>query len=79
MSETLTVTGVPQRISRSQVRDWLAQLGIETTGLRRLEMNRDGIVAEVVALDSEGRPFAVGYGDDARVATHVVTIKIGDE
>lgn len=70
----ITVEGVPESITREQMVEWLASIGIDASHVRLLRVATDGIVVESYALDPSGRRFAMGD----EVATHKVSIRIVD-
>lgn len=74
----LTVTvEAPTSVTRSQLREWMAQLGFNTKGLRSLRVERDGITAEFLAVDPDGNFFAVGNATQS--AAHTLMIPIVED
>lgn len=69
---------IPQKLTRSQVREWLDGIGVSTKGLVRLTVERGGISFEVHALDETGAIYAVGT-TEPRAATHTITIPIVED
>ncbi|HSH58634.1 MAG TPA: hypothetical protein VK988_03130, partial [Acidimicrobiales bacterium] len=62
----------PDRITRQQLLDWVAQLGFDGSTLRSLWVDRGEVAAEVYTLDANGRKFS----RNGEPATHMVTIRI---
>jgi hypothetical protein len=77
----VTVTGIPESISRTALVEWLANVGIDASLVtpEGLRVERGAITAEVYALDESGQKYTIGRGDEVRVATHRVCIVITDE
>lgn len=69
----------PSSVSRLQVVEWLASIGISADTIRAVHVERDGITVESYATDADGRRFAIGVGDEARSAVHAVVIPITEE
>ena len=75
---TLEIEGVPASVTRQQVVDLLATLGIDANRIPRwsgVHIGIDAIRCTVLALDSDGRPFA---DDEGNVATHELMIPVED-
>lgn len=72
----MTIDAVPDSIPLSTLTGWLASMGLDASHLRTLRVGRSlsgmAVIAEVFALDSDGRRFVV----DEEVATHEVVIPI---
>lgn len=73
----LTVTGVPETITRSRLVDWLASVGLEASLVRELTVGRRGITAVVYATNEHGARYVAPNGTEA--ATHTVSIRIEED
>lgn len=75
---TLHIPGVPASVTRQQVDDLLASLGIDAHRVASrtgVHIGSDAIRCTVVALDPDGQPFA----DDGELATHELVIRVVDD
>jgi hypothetical protein len=70
---SVTITGVPETITHQQLSDWVAILGVEPASCRSIRADVHGIVAEVYALDGDGRRYV---GEDGDVAMHTISIPV---
>jgi hypothetical protein len=52
---SVAVEGVPAKLSRQEFVDWLGQIGLDALNLRASDVNRNGITAEVYALNNAGQ------------------------
>ena len=74
--DTVTITAVPESLTRAQFCDWLAQVGIDPQAVRSITIDRNGIKATVYALDDQGHKYVNPGGSEA--ATHTLQIRIDD-
>jgi len=70
----LTVPGVPEFITREQLAEWLAAIGVEARDLQTLTVGRGGITARVYARNEQGHRYCVG----SEPAVHEVVIEVKD-
>jgi hypothetical protein len=63
MGERVKTFDVPDKIPLSKVQAFLADLGIESKYLRELNIGRDGVFVEIVALDDKGGVIVAPNGD----------------
>jgi hypothetical protein len=73
------IAGVPEYITRQQIVDVLASLGIDAEDITRdwgVTINGNGVRAEVFARNAEGKRYVPPGADDC--AKHLITIPIKD-
>lgn len=71
----VTVTGIPESISRELVCQLIQTLGIDPDVIRSLEFHYDCICAEVPAIDTDGQPIV----EDDTHLSHQIVIPIRDD
>ena len=71
-----TIAAVPESITRQQYIDLIESLGFNPHDLKRLTFDRDGICAEVMARDDNGK---ILIGGPNEIATHKIFIPIVDK
>lgn len=78
---SIVITGVPASVTREQLREALAVLGINPEGVVRFSADANTTAMEVEVY-SDGRPDVPGWRwthDGENVATHRLTIPIIDK
>jgi hypothetical protein len=73
---TITITAVPESMTRGAFIEWLASVGLDASELRSVHIDRSGIKATVFARNAEGKRFAHPNADE--MATHEVHIRLDD-
>ena len=68
----------PTRIQLSKVVEFLREIGIDPVDVKSLRSVHfdPGVVTVVRQRQENGRPFVVGQGDTAEVATEITTIMV---
>lgn len=69
------IDGIPESITRDDYRTLIESVGLTVEALASLEFRPDGIYAEVIARDENGKMIA----DGEDVARHRVFIKVEDD
>lgn len=72
----ITITAVPESLTRQDFVDWLASVGIDPSLCKSITIDRDGIHATVYAQAPDGSKYA-HWGSD-KPATHTLHIRVED-
>lgn len=72
---SITIPGVPVSIPRGRYMELIRSLGLDPHGITWIRFDVDGITAETIARDENGRVFDGGPNE---LAKHLIRIKIDD-
>lgn len=71
-----TITGVPERIARSEYLRLIQSVGLSTDHLISLEFGSRSITAKVYALNGEGQRYGTRVNGKSVPAIHSVVIEV---